>query len=284
MTSISCLLIICISAMNYAPSAAFCLHYMSCYNEAFLVYDKFEIHHEDHEVRSASVCAGLCLREDPETPMVFVTVIKMNERLVCGCGDEAALGNRSGTLNDFYCKKCPDSEEKCGGMGSISVYFIVHKEDECGEPGTTARQTTTPTTSTATTKTITKEPTQPSTQEDLLLLGCYRDSVTQVELAYLSDPEATVNACAATCNRTYPEKEMYMVKYNGTGLLCGCGHESSLSESSQAPESECDFRCGDSSLPCGGIDSFSAYRNTGWAARMPWSLILFLAAVLTISR
>lgn len=225
MTSLSCLLIVCISVMNYAPSAAFCLQYMSCYNEAFVIYDKLEIHHEDHEVRSATVCAGLCLREDPETPMVFVKVIEMNERLVCGCGDETALGNRSGTLNDFfYCKKCPDSEEKCGGMSSISVYLILHKEDECDEPRTTVEQKTTPSTTTTATEATTKETTLPSTQEDLLLVGCYRDiNVTQVELTYLSDPEATVNACATTCSRNYPEKELYMAKYNGTGLLCGCG-------------------------------------------------------------
>ncbi|XP_027235793.2 uncharacterized protein [Penaeus vannamei] len=278
MTSLTCLLIVCILAMNFVPSAAFCLDYKYCYNEDFLNYDKLEIHHEDHEERSATTCAMLCLREDPETLLVFAKVIDMNERLVCGCGGQAALGNGSGTMNDFFCKTCPDSEEKCGGESSISVYLILHKEGECDEPETTTRQTTT-----TPTKVVTVETTQPSTHINLFQLGCYTDGDVQEELAYLNVPEATVNACAATCNRVYPEKDLYLVKRNGTGLLCGCGHESSLSASTQVAESECDFRCSDS-LPCGGRDSFSAYGNSGWVARSSWTLLLFLVAALVVGR
>lgn len=223
MASLSALFFVCISAIHYVPSTALCINYMSCYNENFLDYDHLEIYHEDLEESSATACAEVCARERPAMLLVFAKLIELNERLACGCGDEAALGNRSGTLSEYLCEKCPDSNQMCGGHESISVYQIYHKEGECKEVSTAMRQTTsTPATTTINTSTV--ETTQPTPLMDIVHVGCYRDdSMVQVDLVYLQSSSATVYTCAVNCKRENPHEDLYMIKHNATGLLCGCG-------------------------------------------------------------
>lgn len=226
-----------ISIISGEPLTKICLNYLSCYNENYLDNDRLEFHHKDHDVRSATSCGELCIREDPSTRLVLVKIIDMNERLVCACGDESALGNRSGTMDDFfYCSECPDDyHQKCGGSVTASVYQVYQNDGACRADKITTLPVRPPVPTTSTTVSPPPPPSSPNTpaeaamgEPNVSFFGCYHDqdiNMASVDLLLLNDSDTTVRSCADACNAKDPDDEslLYLTKWNGTSLLCGCG-------------------------------------------------------------
>ena len=215
--------------------AAPCLEYLACYDEDYLDYSHMQILHYDVFHRTASSCLPLCLEARPTSLVVMAKMVELNERLVCGCGENQALGNGTGSVRDWFgCDRCPEGEEKrekCGGQMTISVYRVEHS-GECraglhpGPPISTPPTTPTTTTTTLTTTTQDSDQTQQGTKttSKLKFLGCIKAaSVRQHVLwSFLSRTRHEADQCFATCAATRPRKYIFL-RIAGNNIFCGCG-------------------------------------------------------------
>ncbi|KAK3854599.1 hypothetical protein Pcinc_038936 [Petrolisthes cinctipes] len=139
-----------------------CLNHYGCFKDQYLdwIYITNTLQSRQEE-RSAVTCASACLHSYPDTELVLVKLVGVNELLNCGCGSQLALGNGSGLAQDHYdCYVCPDVDnQKCGSDKTFSVY-LVHHNDAVGhcerlELELNTINTTTPTTTTITAPTKT---------------------------------------------------------------------------------------------------------------------------------
>ncbi|XP_066968186.1 uncharacterized protein [Macrobrachium rosenbergii] len=254
-------------------AASVCLDYLACYNELFMDYTKFEIYFEDLDVRTANTCGDLCQGRRPEASLVMSKMIAMNERLVCGCGGDGALGNYSGVVNDNrFCEKCPDgSQQQCGGDNTVSIYRIVPDDKDCNKDSYGEPSLVLPTT--------TAKPTlSPRSLVNLIHIGCYDESnINQslVEQYHMMWPQTSIDGCSAICKSTaFRTSQLILKLVSENELFCGCGSHDSLGEplgkadcSRGSPASEqCQFEC-----PSG---TYSAYSLNGSESGKPVFLVI----------
>ncbi|XP_068232348.1 uncharacterized protein [Palaemon carinicauda] len=230
-----------------------CLDYLACYNELFMDYTKFEIYFEDLDVRAADTCGDLCQKLRPQASLVMVKMIAMNERLVCGCGDNESLGNYSGIVDDSQlCDGCPDGSQQCGGASTVSVYRLVLGAEDCNQESYDVPSLTLP----ATTVRPTGNPRVLVTTSAIGLthVGCYdEDSVSQSLVAYhyMVWPQTSVEECFAICNSSSLTSIIALKLLNENQLLCGCGSRDTLGEplaetdcsQGSATNKKCQFNC-----------------------------------------
>lgn len=211
-----------------ASSDVSCLEYVTCYKEVYLHQSHMEIHHYDHSLRTASSCLPVCLERRPSTQLVMAKIIDMNERLVCGCGDNEALGSGNGSTEDlFACNRCPEGTEKCGGLRTVSIYR-VKRSGECRLIPTNATTTTT------TTKTTTTTTEESHHDDDLViessskvhLLGYMELSSSEravLQSRLQSRSGNAVERCLAFCVTQDSRQRYGFMKPIGDAVFCGCG-------------------------------------------------------------
>lgn len=161
-------------------------------DDKYINFRRLEIHHWDLPERSVVACGDLCLQLHPSTELVFAKIIDMNEMLVCGCGDSAAVyGNGAGVMGDS-CFLCPDGDQKCGGPSSVSVYEV---------------------------NLVKPEP------HNLNYLGCYQEEDVRGKHSqkYLLQEERSVAACGLHCSKGNGEPELVMITMEESRLKCICG-------------------------------------------------------------
>ncbi|XP_064106062.1 uncharacterized protein LOC135215397 [Macrobrachium nipponense] len=249
-----------------------CLDYLACYNELFMNYSQFEIYFEDLAVRTANACGDFCQGRQPEAPLVMAKMIPMNERLVCGCGGEGALGNYSGVVeDDLFCKKCPDgSRQKCGGAETVSIYRRISDDEDCDKDTYGVPSLMVPTT--------TVKPTGSPTVVSMIHIGCYDESninQSPVALYHMMWPQTSIDECSTICRSTaFHTSHLILKLLSESELLCGCGSHGSIGEplakadcSRGGPASQqCQFGC-----PAG---TYSVYSLNGSESAKPVFLVI----------
>ncbi|XP_050733718.1 uncharacterized protein LOC127007122 [Eriocheir sinensis] len=208
-----------------------CLEYAACYKEAYLHHSHLEIHHYDHDTRSASSCLPVCLEYRPSTQLVMAKIIEMNERLVCGCGDKEALGSGRGATEDLVgCNPCPDGEEKCGGAVTVSIYR-VEQSGKCRKglhpyPLIATTATTTTITTTTTTPGLHEGELviEPSSKVEFLgYVEVSSDERSALRLHLLPSAGGEAERCLSICMTQDSQQHYGFLRPFGGVVLCGCG-------------------------------------------------------------
>ncbi|XP_042218041.1 uncharacterized protein LOC121863447 [Homarus americanus] len=253
--------------------AAWRLNYLACYNEDYLDYAHLEIFFLDLEERSATECARHCLQQRPSTQLVMAKMIQQNERLVCGCGDEAALGNKTGSVDDFFrCQICPEGHQKCGGTGTTSIYQLDYNNH------TTPTTTEAPTT---TTDSTTISTTTPSEDPVVVYVGCYREegiNTTFITPLYLRRWDGDALQCFRNCTNEYPHLDYYFLTLVNENEYCACGSEEALRTlKKEGAQEQCRQVGGEGQhLYFGGLHSYAVYKSSSWAVHVTPSSLLLL--------
>ncbi|XP_042224429.1 uncharacterized protein LOC121868187 [Homarus americanus] len=305
--------------LRLATLDAACLNSLFCYDDLYLNRGSFVMLYSNLEKRSAVTCAVVCLQRWPETSIVMAKLVDVNQRLGCGCGDDTALSNHSGTVHDYYdCYVCPDGDnQKCGSERTTSVYRVEHNSELCARVHFTLPEVINYTTTTITAPELPSFTTPangtlmlPSTNTthntttrlhrvithsgppQLVYTGCYNENHINESLVMtmlVERPGANITHCARTCGLAHPSADLYLVKLLKLDrLYCGCGVTLALGK--DAEEGNCDLYCQDDfKQSCGGWVSVSAYtrRTNGGGGHVasytsctPLMTLLFLLLVM----
>lgn len=233
-----------------------CLNYTACYEDQYIDWNYVDVTLESrHEERSAVTCAVECLQRNPDTQLVLVKLVGVDELLNCSCGsDLAMLGNGAEQQDNYDCYVCPDVEnQKCGSDKTYSLYLVHHyvNDDPSCNGGfyidwktTNSSTTTIMPTSTANNNSSfnlslhhnssafpidnTTTATTIMPLDSLRFIGCYdeeRVNESQVLTLYLEGEGVGVLDCYQNCSHLHPETPdlLVLVKLlKSDRVYCGC--------------------------------------------------------------